>query len=246
VPEGEHYNPPISPSGRQVIYIAGPPGTKKIQVRAVDWDGSNDHVLTDGYGLWVWRDPATALEYACTSNAGGNEGRYGDLVRLDQPETRKRIYSGQVANRFSVSADGTRAFGEFLWPNAGMLYPRNGQVDRKEYRTGCTGCIAPDNSYRFFHMGGVVSHGGVIFHDHGGTKRRAVSGCVTSPGVGNPNTDSWVPRWTTDASEATAEQPNSVCSLCRAGLPSLPRLKPIGEDHSSHFAIRLFRTAMRP
>ncbi len=59
--------------------------------------------------------------------------------------------------------------GEFPWPNAGMLYTRTGQVDRKDYCTGCNSYIAPDNSYFVSIMAG--SHDLVTLYRPDGSSR---------------------------------------------------------------------------
>ncbi|HUT59862.1 MAG TPA: hypothetical protein VNA25_18620, partial [Phycisphaerae bacterium] len=194
VPAGEIYNPLISPSGHRVIYTAKTDG--KLQIHAVDWNGANSRILSDGFALWTWRDPATRIEWVYASNSG--DGQFVDRFQLDKPETRERIYTGPVANRFSLSADGTRAVGEFPWPNAGLLYTRTGQVDRKDYRTGCNSYISPDNSYFVTIMSG--GHDLVTLYKLDGSSRdvrlippglkplkRGGSGCV------------WNPKWASDA-----------------------------------------------
>ena len=195
-PEGDLYNPLISPSGRRVIYTAKTDG--KLRIHGVDWNGANSRILGEGFALWTWRDPATDIEWVYASNAGGEGGAFVDRFQLDKPEPRERIYTGPVANRFSLSADGTRAVGEFPWPNTGMLYTRTGQVDRKDYRTGCNSYISPDNSYFVTIMAG--SHDLVTLYKPDGSKRdvrlippglkplkRGGAGCV------------WNPKWASDA-----------------------------------------------
>jgi len=196
VPEGELYNPLISPGGRQVIYTAKSDG--KLRIHCVDWNGANSRMLGDGFAQWPWRDPDTGVEWVYASNAGGNDAAFVDRFRLDNPETRERIYSGRLANRFSLSADGTRAVGEFPWPNAGMLYTRTGQVDRKDYRTGCNTYIAPDNSYLVTIMAG--SHDLVTLYRPDGSRRDVG---VIPPNL-KPLKDGgrgcmWNPKWASDA-----------------------------------------------
>jgi len=144
VPEGELYNPLISPSGRHVIYTAKTDG--KLQMHCVDWNGANSRALGEGYALWAWREPATGSEWVYTSatNAGdGNDANFVDRFQFDKPEARERIYTGRLSNRFSLSADGTHAASEFPHPNSGMLYTRTGQVDRKMYHNGCNTTSPP-------------------------------------------------------------------------------------------------------
>jgi hypothetical protein len=198
VPEGEHMNPLISPSGRSVIYNSKTDG--KLRIHCVDWDGANSRVLGDGFALWPWRDPATGIEWVYASNAAGEKGEFVDRFQLDKPETRARMYTGRLGNRFALSADGTRAAGEFPWPNAGMLYTRTGQVDRKDYRTGCNTYLSPDNSYMVTIMAG--SHDLVTLYKPDGSSRDVR---VVPPGLkplkgGPPGSGCmWNPKWASDA-----------------------------------------------
>jgi hypothetical protein len=196
VPEGEIYNPLISPSGRWVIYSAKTDG--KLRMHGVDWSGTNRRLLGEGFALWTWRDPATGSDWVYASNAGGNDAAFVDRFPLDKPDARERIYTGRLANRFSLSADGTRAVGEFPWPNAGMFYPRTGQVDRKDYRTGCNTYISPDNSYFVTIMDG--GHSLVTLYKPDGSRRDIG---VLPPGLKKRKDGGagcmWNPKWASDA-----------------------------------------------
>jgi hypothetical protein len=202
VPEGEIYNPLITPSGRQVIYSAKTDG--KLRIHCVDWNGANSRMLSDGYALWLWRDPATGIEWVYASN-----DRYGDFLdrfQLDKPSVREKLYTGPKSHRFSLSADGTRAVGEFPWPNAGMLYTRTGQVDRKDYRTGCNAYISPDNSYMVTIMPG--SHDGVTLYKPDGSSRDVR---LIPPGLKplkrGGNGCMWNPKWASDARHMSVAGP---------------------------------------
>ena len=196
VPEGEIYNPLISPSGSRVIYSAVTDG--KLRMHCVDWNGENRRLLGEGFALWPWRDPATGIEWVYASNAGGNDGAFVDRFQLDKPEARERVYTGRLDNRFSLSADGTRAVSEFPWPNAGMLYTRTGQVDRKDYRTGCNSYLSPDNSYLVTIMDG--GHSQVTLYKPDGSSRDVR---LIPPGLKplrrGGNGCMWNPKWASDA-----------------------------------------------
>jgi len=199
VPEGVLHNPLISPDGRRVIYSAVTDET--LRIHCVDWNGANSRILSDGFAQWTWRDPDTNIEWVYVSkgnDAAGGAAPSVERFQLDKPETREMVYLGRLANRFSLSADGTRAVGEFPHPNAGMLYLRTGQVDRKDYRTGCNSYISPDNSYFVTIMAG--SHDLVTLYKPDGSSRdirvvppglkplkRGGSGCM------------WNPKWASDA-----------------------------------------------
>jgi hypothetical protein len=200
VPEGEHSNPLISPSGRHVIYSSRPRGAalNAREIHCVDWNGANNRRLGEGFALWPWRDPATGIEWVYAGNVAGANGEFVDRFQLDKPEARERLYTGRVSNRFTVSADGTRAAGEFPWPNAGMLYFRTGQVDRKNYRTGCNTYMSPDNSYFVTIMAG--SHDLVTLYKPDGSSRDI---SVVPPGLKTVKDGGrgvmWNPKWASDA-----------------------------------------------
>jgi hypothetical protein len=201
VPVGEHFNPLISSSGSQVIYSAKTDG--KLRIHCVDWDGANSRVLGEGYALWMWRDPATGVEwlYASIENSQGV-----DRFQLAKPEIKERMYTGPVSNRFSLSADGTRAAGEFGWPKAAMFYPRTGELDRKNYRPGCNTYIAPDNSYMVTIFAG--SHHYLTLYKADGSSRDF---SVVPPGV-KPRKDGgkgdiWNPKWASDARHMSVAGP---------------------------------------
>jgi hypothetical protein len=204
VPTGELYNPLISPDGRRVIYSAKTDGT--LQIHCVDWNGENDRVLGDGFGQWTWQDPATGIVWVYASDAGGNSAKFVDRFQLDEPDTRERFYTGKVANRFSLSADGTRAVGEFPHPNTGMLYTRTGQLDRKNYRTGCNTYISPDNSYFVTIMDGA--HSLVTLYKPDGSRRDVG---VTPPGLklrsDRKKGCMWNPKWASDARHLSVAGP---------------------------------------
>jgi hypothetical protein len=194
VPEGEIYNPLISPSGDRVIYNAKRDG--KLQIHCVDWNGANSRVLSDGYGMWLWRDPATGIEWVYASN-----DRYGDLLdrfQLDNLKVREKLYTGPKSHRLSVSADGTRAAGELPWPNTGILDLRTGQVDYKNYRKGCNVYISPDNSYMVFVMDG--GHASVTLYKTDGSSRDI---SLKPPGLktlkNGGGSVMWNPKWSSDA-----------------------------------------------
>ena len=202
VPEGVLHNPLISPDGRRVIYSAVTDG--KLRMHCVDWNGANSRILGDGFAQWTWRDPATDIEWVYASD--GNDATFVDRFQLDKPEARERIYTGRLASRFSLSADGTRAVAEFPHPNAGMLYTRTGQVDRKDYRTGCNSYIAPDNSYLVTIMSG--GHDLVTLYKPDGSSRdiRLIPPGLKPLKLGGGGCV-WNPKWASDARHMSVAGP---------------------------------------
>ena len=103
VPEGDYYNPLISPDGRRVIYTATTDG--KLRIHCVDWNGANSRVLSDGFAQWTWRDPATGIEWVYASNDRGG-GDSVDRFQLDKPESRERMYTGRLTREALWVTDG--------------------------------------------------------------------------------------------------------------------------------------------
>lgn len=193
-PVGENYNPLISPDGKQVIFSAGENGKQITKV--VGWDGGEPRTLIEGYALWVWADPTGAAWVIYdTPKVSSKQIK---ACRLDNPAESRPVYSGDDSNRLSLSADGSRAIGEFPWPNAGMLYLNTRQIDRKNYRTGCNSYIAPDNSYRVTVMAG--SHDIVTLYEPDGRSWdvRIIPPAMKPLSVGG-NGCVWNPKWSTDA-----------------------------------------------
>jgi len=188
-------NPCITPDGQRVLFTDTTSNTLYI----VNWDGSGKTELTKGYVLCTWIDPNERTQWVYFTDQGYSKGQL-TRCRIDKPSVREVVWSKeQAAHTLTVSADGTRAGSEFPWPAAGVAILPN--VSWKRYGTGCNGCIAPDNSYRFFHMGDEVSHDGVIFYDKDGANRRVIRFRGDLPG------DSWIPRWTNDVRFLTVNSP---------------------------------------
>ena len=189
---GPHYRPVIAPDGGAVLYnvVADIRNQGKMEtsvIRAVNWDGTNDRALGKGFVLAAWRDPSSFITwvYAADKCKGQNQSHgmgYGELIRfpLDDPAVREVMLKRVPVNTsfFSLSADGTHAGGGFPWSNLGVaVLPDRGW---QWYGSGFGGCIAPDNSYRFMHMGFPhslqqdVELRGVNMYDDGGGNRRGI------------------------------------------------------------------------
>jgi hypothetical protein len=151
------------------------------------WDGRGAKKLVDGFGLCVWNDPATGKEWLYFSDKA-----YGvriDRCPIDSTAHRELVWNrSAVSIRFRVSADGKYGGGEFPWSKAGVVSLPNGTFS--EYGSGCNSMIAPDNSYRFYHMLGT--HREITMYDSGGTNSRNIN-LGSAPGVGSRNL--WIPKW---------------------------------------------------
>ena len=194
-----YVNPCFTYNGERVVFTESPNNKTYI----VDWDGSNKRFLIEGRALCAWVDPRTKIEWLYYS-----EKMYGDKVlrcQIDDVEVKELIWDQTgVSGRFSISADGTRAGAEYPHPNAGVAILPN--ILWRRYGRGCNSCIAPDNSYRFFHMGGYRPHRVVLMYEDGGINRREV---VFDNIPGRYNEDSWYPKWSTDVRFLTISSPPS-------------------------------------
>ncbi|HUU95521.1 MAG TPA: hypothetical protein VM487_07260, partial [Phycisphaerae bacterium] len=188
-------NPCISPDGELVFYTDAVTST----IYVVNWDGTGKREFAKGYVLCTWRHPEDRSQWLYFTANGYSSGPVV-RCRIDDPTIRETVWEKeQAAHTLTVSADGTHAGSEFPWPYAGVAVLPN--VSWKQYGNGCNGSIAPDNSYRFFHMGEEVGHDGIIMYDDGGANRRLISFRAAL------GADSWVPRWTNDVRFLTTNSP---------------------------------------
>jgi len=218
VEQGRNYNPLITPDGSRIVYTSGIPGWQgpSTKIHVVNWDGSGERELCDGYAEWAWCDPRTGIVwvyYAEDKRDFENIWR----VQLDKPDVREKVYEGAVTNRFSISADGTRAAGEFPHPNAGMVDLRTKVLNTKSFRQGCNTYIAPDNSYRVFVMTG--SHETlVMFHNLlTSTSLNVVPPDMKEKADGGRGV-MWNPKWASDARHLTVAGPFGNLSADRADI----------------------------
>ncbi|MBD3239352.1 MAG: hypothetical protein GF331_02110 [Chitinivibrionales bacterium] len=191
-------NPWITPDGKHVVYTDWPGNT----VYLTDWNGIDRHILTKGYGLYVWADPNGGRQWLYYSDTA--YGARISRVALDDTTQRSVVWERtRVSIRFRLSADGTRGGGEFPWPAAGVIDLNSNAFTR--YGSGCNSQIAPDNSYRFFHLAG--SHQAIYMYDGGGATQRSID-LTSAPGIGAYAI--WAPKWTSDPRFFTMVGPHAT------------------------------------
>jgi hypothetical protein len=187
-------DPWITSDGQRVIFSSWP----DTIVYIADWSGQNVRPLLKGFGLCIWNDPATNLDWVYFS-----EVPYGSRVyrcEIDSINHAELVWNkSPVSIRFRVSADGKQAGGEFPWPNAGEVSLPNGSFTR--YGSGCNAQMAPDNSYRFFHL--ESGHQEITMYDYGGANSRIIR-LDTVPGD-TQKTTVWIPKWSNDSRFFTVE-----------------------------------------
>ena len=190
---GSCANPLITGDGAHVVY-SRLGGAGKVCV--IDWDGANRKELVDGFAVGLWRDPASGVQWIYVGNNyshNDNQATAGiTRHRLDDPSVKELVWNKtQVEQRVFLSADGKRMGLGFPWNQEGVADLASGTW--KEYGRGCNPCLAPDNSYRFFHMS--PSHKDIYMYDDGGANRRLIAthGDATA-GKGM----FWNPKWSND------------------------------------------------
>lgn len=138
--------PLLTPDGSQVVYS----DHFADKVYVVDWETGEQRELCSGFALDVWADPVTGATWVYTASRANPRENYVyrtvRRVRLDQPRTIEPVWDKTLVgpDNFQLSADGTRAAGEFPWPDAGVADLVH-QVWEKR-ATGCWASLAPDNS----------------------------------------------------------------------------------------------------
>jgi hypothetical protein len=188
-------NPIITPDGNSVIFS----DLEKKEVNIVSWCGTGARLLVPGYGLCVQRDTSKGIDWVYVSDSayGSRVNRY-NLAKVNQWDS---VYSRtKVSIRFTVSADGRFAGGEFPWPIVGEVSLSNSEF--KQFGSGCNAAIAPDNSYRLFHMDG--DHKSIWMYDSNAKVINQIH-LNTVPGI--ENNASWIPRWSSDARFMTLTAP---------------------------------------
>ena len=194
---GRLFNPLIAPDGQTVIYTReteNHDGTTQFRVHQIAWDGTGDHELAQGYGLWVNDEPDSGERWLYGTD------RFDALWRisLTTPDRRQVLYRGALSPRLSLAADGRTACGEFPWPHVGVLDVTSGVVDYRGLRDGCNASMAPDGSGMISLLNGA--HTAVTIFDE---QRTAVEVDLIPPQMKKTTTGQrgkiWSPKWAADS-----------------------------------------------
>ncbi len=194
--------PLITSDGRRILFT----DFVASNIHLVNWDGSNDKIVGNGFAHCLWRDPAGGADWVYFSpkieKVGEGEGfKPVYRWRLDKPQSCELVWDKTpIHSRLSLSADGTRLGGEFPWPHCGIVNLPEQKL--KVLGEGCNAVIAPDNSYLFWIM--EIEHKSLWMFD--GTGRHlAVAPINQMPGINNR--DVWYPRWSNDPRILTVSGP---------------------------------------
>jgi len=159
-----YHRPMLTPDGRHVVYSR----QTTREAFAVAWDGGRPRRLGAGYAAATWQDPATGVVWVYMADNGttGKERNHAKTlqrVRLDDLSVREVVWDRAkfTFNSLQLSADGTRACGQFIHPRAGFA-----ELPNRSWTylgRGCWTSIAPDNSYLVWIFDNP--HRNLIFHD---------------------------------------------------------------------------------
>ncbi|HOW96875.1 MAG TPA: hypothetical protein P5567_06940 [Kiritimatiellia bacterium] len=140
-----YHRPMITPKGDRIVFN----NLRDRLISVVRWDGSGLRTLTNGTAADVWLDPATGVEWVYMMVREIEEFHSGPVIRfqLDNPAVSEVVLDRQDVtwDNFQLSADGTRASGQFPHPRAGYVRLPGG--DETVLGKGCWTSMAPDNSY---------------------------------------------------------------------------------------------------
>ncbi len=179
--------PMLSASGDRVVY------SDRIDrsVWVVQWDGSEQRKVSDGFAVDIWRDPETGTDWVYTVERFGNEETLPCRRHaLDTPGLSEIVWDEVdiTWGWLRVAGDGLRAAATCRWPDTGLLDLTLPRWHR--YRIGCWPDIAPDGSHLFWAFDSP--HRGLHLSREGSREFWRVD-LTTAPGV--EGLEVYHPRW---------------------------------------------------
>ena len=197
--------PLLSTDGKTVLYTdknTTRKGSKKHYAPVVyrtDWQGSKPVRLAEGYAVDCWKDPASGIEWVfAVVNFKATKGLSLEgekLIRfpLDDPSKVETVYDDTpvTPDNIQFSRDGTRASGQFPWPNSGVLALEGGRYVAKKFTIGCWTSMSPDNSGVSWTFDG--EHRQVAMAADDGAKTWNIN---LSEAAGMRGAELYHPRWT--------------------------------------------------
>lgn len=194
--------PLLTSDGKRVVFS----NRSDSGVYVVNWNGTRLHRLITGYATDVWVDPVGGAQWVYARAGAGKMESAIWRYQLDHPEKRELVWNKTPLDSidypwFQVSADGTHAGAAFPWPRCSAAVLPNQCFQM--YGEGCWPSMAPDNSYRLFHLDGA--HKRIIMYDDGGGNRRTIP-LNDAPGIDGRTI--FYPHWTRDARFITMTGPS--------------------------------------
>lgn len=186
-----YHRPMLTPRGDRVVYNHLP----RQMINVINWDGTGWRPLTNGIAVDVWRDPATGIEWVYRMEREIKEFQSGPLTRfqLDNPSVSETVLERTdiTWDNVQISADGTRASGQFPHPRAGYASLPDEHVT--VLGRGCWTSMAPDNSYLAWIFDGPHRN----LHLHAADGRTWTVNINQAPGI--DGYEVYHPRWSNHA-----------------------------------------------
>lgn len=189
--KGSYVRPLMTPRGNRIIYSTRPiPGPPEVFI--VNWDGTGQRKLADGFALSVWEDPADRREwvYIGTDN---DKYDFAAVTRfpIDTPDRRELVWNKTVVGMdgFQVSADGRYASGLCPWPDAVVAELPNGSMTK--LGQGCWTSLTTARGRLFWYFDGAHRNLTLVDVD---TNARWMVNINHAPGF--DGAEVFHPRWT--------------------------------------------------
>jgi hypothetical protein len=201
--ERRNYTKPlITPAGDRIVFTDRP----SLQIHVVNWDGTGLKPLAPGFGVAVWRDPVSGVDWMYAARDLKKEGTYARIVRfpIERPDDEELVWDRTlVGEEFQVSPDGRLAGGLFPWPDVGVAELPNGSL--RKLGEGCWPALAALDPPVFWYFDGA--HRNVTLVRVGSDDRWRVP-INRAPGFGNAEV--YFPRWTNDPRFLTLAGPYNL------------------------------------
>jgi hypothetical protein len=184
--------PLLTADGQRIVFstrmVPGP-----AEVFVVNWDGTGQRKVADGFALDVWRDPASGREWVYLGTKHNADYDFVEVVRvpLDGGGASELMWNKTAVSTdtFQVSADGQHAGGLWPWPDAGVARLPNGPLE--VLGQGCWTGLAHVRGPLFWYFDGA--HRNLTLVD-AETRGRWVVNINDPPGF--DGAEVYHPRWT--------------------------------------------------
>jgi hypothetical protein len=213
---GTYVKPLITPRGDRIIYSTRPkPGPAEVFV--VNWDGSGQRKLGEGFALGLWRSPDDGREWVFAGTDITN-WEFSTIWRfpIDAPEARELAWNSAPVSidNFQVSADGRFAGGMFPWPEAAIADLHDKSL--KKLGQGCWPALTTARGLLYWYFDGAHRNLTMVDVEAGG---RWIVNVNNAPGFDGAEANH--PRWTNHPRFMTLSGPYNLGgpNQARAGGP---------------------------
>ena len=157
---GNYSRPLITSDGEAILFsdkrLSRDDKNNKVYnpiIQLTDWKGTAPKTLAEGYAVDTWRDPASGTEWVyavrdfVSSTRIAIEAKKMVRFQLNDPSKEELVWDQTAVSpdNIQLSRDGSRASGQFPWPNVGQFLLGQNK-DFKKLITGCWPSLSPDNS----------------------------------------------------------------------------------------------------